>query len=69
MTIIIFAICSISQHLNLHILSPEQNNDFGFPESTIPSWIFLKNIYRVATVLWVVWVVSLTHHKHYSQLI
>lgn len=44
MNIIIFAICSISQHLNLQILSPQQNNHFDFPEPTIQSQIFLNDI-------------------------
>lgn len=44
MNAIIFAICSISQHLNLQILSPEQNNHFDFPEPTIQSQVFLDNV-------------------------
>lgn len=39
MNIVIFELCNITQHLHPRILSPEQNNDFAFPEVTVPSWM------------------------------
>lgn len=68
MNIIIFAI-TVSQHLNLPILYPEQNNNFGFPPSIILSWTFLKNVFKVDAVLWDVCIVIFSHHEHSSQLL
>lgn len=39
MNVVIFEVRNISQHLHLHISSPEQNNDFVFPGATVPSWM------------------------------
>lgn len=66
--IIIFAI-SISLHLNLPVLSPEQSSNFGFPQFIILPWTFKKNMFQVEAVLWDVWVVIFTHHEHSSQLL